>query len=187
MGNARVSAGRVASADRGLLVFQDTFLNLWYWVVLILFWGVIGNYTFGIPNELLMRSTRTEEEGEIFDRYARRNLGMFSRAIGKRGYVVTTLTAFILAMVGSLAFLRGWEGAMGLFVILAPMAARWWWGGRMIERLHACQPSPEEMRRSFIRERRLTGVTACVSIILAFWAATAWHGPGWSEALFRGY
>ena len=167
-------------------MFQDTFLSLWYWVFVILFRGVISNYTFGIPNELLTRAARSDEEGEIFDRYARRKLAMFARAIGRRGYVVTALSAFVLTFVGALAIWGGHEAALGLLVIIGPMALRWWWGGRMIERLNDLQPAPDALRRIFMRERRLTGVTAGISMLLAMWAASATHGPGWTEVLFRG-
>lgn len=168
-------------------MFQDTFLSVWYWIFAVLVWGVICNYTFGIPNELLMRSTRSEEEAEIFDRYARRNLAMFARGIAKRGAIVTAIAFFILAVIATLAFWRGRELAMGLFVILGPMATLWFWGGRMIGRLNDAQPDREALRRAFLRERRLTGVVAGVSIVIAVWAATVRHGPGWSEVLFRGF
>lgn len=168
-------------------LFQDTFLSLWYWVFVFLFWGVIGNYTFGIPNELLMRSKRSPEEGEIFDRYARRNLAMFSRAIGKRGFVVTALTAFVLTFTTALAIWGRYEIALGLLVILGPMAIRWYWGGRMIEKLNASQPPPDKLRRIFMRERRLTAITAGVSMLCAMGAASATHGRGWTEVLFRGF
>ena len=168
-------------------MFQDTFLSLWYWVFVILFWGVIGNYTFGIPNELLTRAKRSAEESEIFDRYARRNLAMFGRGIAKRGHVVTAVSAFILTFVGALAVFGRYESALGLLVILAPMALRWFWGGRMIKKLNAEQPPADELHRIFMKERRLTGIAAGVSVVLAMWAATSTHGMGWTEALFRGF
>ncbi len=168
-------------------MFQDTFLSVWYWIFAVLIWGVICNYTFGIPNELLMRSTRSKEEAEIFDRYARRNIRMFARGIARRGHIVSAIAAFVLAVVATLAIWRGQELAMGFLVILAPMAALWFWGGRMIARLNEADPDPEALRLAFRRERRLTGVVAGVSIVIAVWAATLRHGPGWTEVLFRGF
>ena len=169
------------------MLLHATFLSLWYWVFAVLIWGVICNYTFGIPNELLMRSTRSKEEGEIFDRYARRNLAMFGRAIRKRTFVVAGITGFTLALIATLAIWNRAEAAMGLLVILAPLAARWIWGGYMIRKLNENMPGPEELRRVFMSERRVTGVVAGISIVIAVWTATARHGPGWSEALFRGF
>jgi hypothetical protein len=169
------------------MLLQATFLSVWYWVFAVLIWGVICNYTFGIPNELLMRSTRSAEEGEIFDRYARRNLAMFGRAIRKRTFVVTAVTAFVLTLIGTLAIWNRAEAAMGLLVILGPLAARWMWGGHMIRKLNDNMPEPETLRRVFLFERRLTGVVAGLSIVTAMWVATARHGPGWSQALFYGF
>jgi len=169
------------------MLLQATFLSIWYWVFAILIWGVICNYTFGIPNELLMRSTRSKEEGEIFDRYARRNLAMFGRAMRKRALVVTTVTAFVLTLIATLAIWNRAEAAMGLLVILGPLAARWIWGGYMIRKLNDAMPGPEDLRNVFMFERRLTGLVAGLSIVIAVWTATVRHGPGWSEALFRGF
>ncbi|MEM7544457.1 MAG: hypothetical protein AAF367_02890 [Pseudomonadota bacterium] len=170
-----------------MMLFQETFLSVWYWVFAVLFWGVICNYTFGIPNELLMRSKRSAEESEIFDRYARRNLAMFGRAIKKRTLVVTGITAFVLTLVGTLAVVNRAEAAMGIIVIIAPMAARWMWGGYMIRKLNENMPDPERLRRIFMFERRVTGIVAGLSITAAYLVATLHHGPGWSEVLFRGY
>ncbi len=169
------------------MLAQATFLSVWYWVFAILIWGVICNYTFGVPNELLMRSRRSSEEGEIFDRFARRNIAMFGRAIRKRTFVVTAITAFALALIATLAIRNRAEAAMGLLVIIAPMAARWMWGGYMIRKLNDNMPGPDELRRVFLFERRVTGVVAGLSIVAAMWVATARHGAGWSEALFRGF
>lgn len=169
------------------MLFQDTFLSLWYWIFAIVFWGVICNYTFGIPNELLMRSKRSAEEGEIFDRYARRNLAMFGRAIKKRAFVVTTVTAFVLTLLATLAIVNRAEIAMGIIVIIGPMAGRWMWGGYMIRKLNENMPDPERLRQVFMSERRITGIVAGLSITSAYLVATLHHGPGWSEALFRGF
>ncbi|MEM8754005.1 MAG: hypothetical protein AAGF90_13585 [Pseudomonadota bacterium] len=169
------------------MLFQETFLSLWYWIFVILFWGVICNYTFGVPNELLMRARRSEDEGDLFDRYARRNLAMFGRAIRRRAAIAAAVAAFVVAALGTLAFWRGQEQAMGVFVVVAPLAALWLWGGRMIAKLDAERPDPERLRRAFMFERRLTGVVAGLSMVAAIFAATARHGPGWTEALFRGF
>ncbi|MEM7522751.1 MAG: hypothetical protein AAF360_03140 [Pseudomonadota bacterium] len=169
------------------MLLQSTFLSLWYWIFAILTWGIICNYTFGVPNELLMRARRSEEEGELFERYARRNLSIFARAIRRQSIVVGAVAAFMIAVIATLALWRGQEVAMGLLVILGPLSLLWMWGGRMISRLDETRPPREELRRAFMFERRLTGAVAAVSMIGAMLAATARHGPGWTEVLFRGF
>lgn len=169
------------------MLFQETFLSLWYWIFVVLFWGVICNYTFGVPNELLKRAERSDEEGDLFDRYARRNIAMFGRAIRRRAPVMGAIVAFLVAAMGTLAFLRWQEPAMGVFVVLGPLAALWFWGGRMIARLDAENPTRQRLRQAFLAERRLTGFVACLSIFAAFAAARFHHGPGWTAALLLGY
>lgn len=169
------------------MLIQATFLSLWYWIFVILLWGVICNYTFGVPNELLMRAKRSGEEARLFESYARRNIAMFARAIGRRAALMGAAVAFSLAVVATLAFLRGHEAAIGVFVVFGPLAALWLWGGRMIAKLDRERPDAETLRRAFMFERRLTGVVAGCSMVAAIFAATFIHGPGWTEALFRGY
>lgn len=169
------------------MLLQSTFLSLWYWVFAVLFWGVICNYTYGIPNELLMRARRGGLDADLFDRYARRNLAMFSRGIKRQGIYVGSIAAFIVAMIATLAIRSDYEAAMGLLVLLAPMMALSAWGGWMIQKLDRDQPEPERLRRYFLRTRRVTGIVAGLSIVAGYWVATARHGPGWTDALFRGF
>ena len=66
-------------------MLQQTFMSVWYWGLLALLWAMICNWTFGVPNELLIRAGKSGEDAELFDRFARRNIAMISRAIDRQG------------------------------------------------------------------------------------------------------
>lgn len=167
-------------------MLQHTFLSIWYWGLTCLVWAMICNWTFGVPNELLLRARRSAEDAELFDRFARRNIAMIDRAINRQGIFVGGFMAFVLALVGTIAFRNNSEAAQGLFLILAPMIAMSAWSGRRIQRLAKNPPSAEKLRAVFRRERRISMVAAIISVTVAFGFAGRRHGPGWFEVMLGG-
>lgn len=178
--------GRQAGAGAGGGAMQGTFLEPWYWVFAALFWGAVCNSTFGAPNELLMRAGRNEEDARLFDRLARRNLARFGAAIGRRAPYGAAFAGFALALLGWFAW-RGSEAATGLFVVAGPAAALSAWGGAAILGAAEAPPAPEALRRLFLRARLAAAGTAAASMLAAVAAAGWRHGPGWTDALFRGF
>lgn len=172
------------------MLFQSTFLSLWYWIFAILFWCMICNYTFGVPNELLVRARKGGEDAALFRRYARRNIALFAAGIRRQGAALFALAAFFTAVLATLAVRNGHEAAMGVLVLLGPMFALSAYGGRTIQRLDRLsgeKDAEEAYRRAFERNRAVSAGVAALSMVSALGAATLRHGPGWTEALFRGF
>ncbi|MGB0508022.1 MAG: hypothetical protein ACPGGK_17680 [Pikeienuella sp.] len=158
-------------------------MSIWYWGLTCLVWAMICNWTFGVPNELLIRARKSEDDAELFDRFARRNIAMINRAINRQGIFVGAFMAFVLAVVGTIAFRNNSEAAQGLFLILAPMIMISAWSGRRIQRLANNPPDAAKLRSVFMTERRISMAAAIISVIVAFGFAGKRHGHGWFERM----
>ena len=167
-------------------MLQETFLSVWYWVLSALFWAVISNWTYGVPNELVTKAKRGGEEADLFERFARRNIRMISRAMDRQGWFVGALVAFILALLGTFAVVYQSEAAQGALFILGPFATMGLIAGWRLKQLERRNPTRDQILRLFLSERFNTAVLAGVAIVAAYAFTTMKHGPGWSEALFRG-
>lgn len=169
------------------MLSHATFLSPWYWGFAALFWGVICNTTFGAPNELLLRAARGGGDAALFERVARRNISHFAERIRQRAIVTGALTAFALGMIATIAARTGSEAALGLLALILPAALLSVWGGYTILRMADRPPDGLGFRRIFFRARLVSGLTAAASMLCALGAAGLKHGPGWTDALFRGF
>ena len=169
------------------MMTHATFLSPWYWIFGVLFWGLVCNYTFGVPNELFVRARRGGEDAALFERFARRNLSLFARTIRRRAGFAAGAGAFVVALLGTYAWRSGSEAALGLLILLAPAAALSAWGGFAIVRAAEISPGREGLLRLFERARLWSAAAAVLSMLAAASAAGARHGPGWTDALLRGF
>lgn len=167
-------------------MLQQTFMSVWYWGLLALLWAMICNWTFGVPNELLIRAGKGGEDAALFDRFARRNIDMISRAIDRQGVFVGGFVAFALAAIATIAIRNNSEAAQGVLFAIGPMILMSAHSGWRIQKLAETPPGPEGMRRAFLSERTRSMFIAGFSVFLAFGFAGAKHGPGWFEQMLSG-
>ena len=139
-----------------------------------------------MPNELLLRARRSDEDAALFDRFARRNIAMISRAIDRQGFFVGGVAAFLLAAIATLALRNGSEPALGVLLMLGPMMLISAHSGWRIQQLARAEPTPERLAQAFFQERRISMAAAAFSIIFAFGVARARHGAGWFEVMISG-
>lgn len=167
-------------------MFQETFLSIWYWALSALFWAVICNWTYGVPNELVTRARKGGHDAELFEMFARRNIAMISRAIDRQSLFVGAVISFLLALLATFAIRSGSEAAQGALFILGPLIAMATVSAWRLKRLERRRPQRDEILKLFLSERIRTAVGAGLAMVAAYAFTTAKHGPGWSEALFRG-
>lgn len=168
------------------MLTHATFLSPWYWVFGVLFWGLVCNYTFGVPNELFVRARKGGEDAALFERFARRNLALFAGAIRRRMVWAGAAGGFCLAVLGTVALRSGSEAALGLLILLLPAAALSAWGAAAILSAASEPPGREGLHRLFLRARLYAAGAAGVSMVGASYAAGFRHGPGWTYALLTG-
>lgn len=168
-------------------MLQETFLSFWYWALSALFWAVICNWTYGVPNELVGRAKRNGgEDADLFERFARRNVKLISRAIDRQAAFLGAFVSFILAVLATLAIRNGSEAAQGALFILGPMTAMGAVAAWRLKRLERRGVTRERLLRLFLSERLNTAILAGLAMVAAYAFTTVKHGPGWTEALFRG-
>ncbi|MEM7269190.1 MAG: hypothetical protein AAF401_08050 [Pseudomonadota bacterium] len=168
------------------VMLQDTFLSFWYWALSILFWAVVCNWTFGVPNELVSRAKRGGADSDLFERFARRNMALITKAMRKGGSIWGAMVAFVIALLATFAVRNDSEAAQGALFILVPLVAMGAVGGWRLKRLSEKGADYESLLKLFLSERFRTAVIAGIAIVAAYAYATVRHGPGWTEALFRG-
>ena len=161
-------------------------MSVWYWALSALLWAVICNWTFGVPNELLVRAGKGGEDAALFDRFARRNIAMISKAIERQGVVVGAAVAFIVAAIATVAVRDNSEAAQGALFIIGPMVLMSAHSGWRLQGLARQSLRPDRLRAVFLSERRRSMFAAALSMFLAFGFAGAKHGPGWFETMLGG-
>lgn len=168
-------------------MLQETFLSFWYWALSALLWAGVCNWTYGVPNELVTRAKRRGgEDAELFHLFAKRNINMINRAMDRGAVPWGAMVAFVLALLGTFAVRNNNEAAQGALFILVPMVALGAVAGWRLKRIARRDASRAEVLKLFLSERFRTAIVAGVAIVAAYAFTTMKHGPGWSEALFRG-
>ncbi|MGB0412683.1 MAG: hypothetical protein ACPGFA_13930 [Pikeienuella sp.] len=167
-------------------MLQQTFMSVWYWGLSALLWAMICNWTFGVPNELLIRAGKGGEDAALFDRFARRNIAMISAAIDRQGVFVGGFVAFVVAIIATVAVRDNSEPAQGALFVIGPMVLMSAHSGLRLHRLAANPPGPARLRAVFLSERRRSVFAAAFFMFLAFGYARALHGPGWFGRMISG-
>ena len=96
------------------------------------------------------------------------------------------MVAFVLALLGTFAWRNNSEAAQGALFILVPLVALGAVAGWRLERIAKRDAPPADVLKLFLSERFRTAIVAGLAMVAAYAFTTLKHGPGWSEALFRG-
>lgn len=168
-------------------MLQETFLSFWYWALSALLWAGVCNWTYGVPNELVTRAKRRGgEDAALFQMFAKRNINMISRAMDRGAAPWGAMVAFVLALLATFAWRNNSEAAQGALFILVPLIALGSVAGWRLKRLVKRGADPADTLKLFLSERFRTAIVAGLAMVAAYAFTTLKHGPGWSEALFRG-
>lgn len=168
-------------------MLQETFLSFWYWALSALLWAGVCNWTYGVPNELVTRAKRRGgQDAELFELFARRNIAMISRAMDRGAAPWGAMVAFVLALLMTFAVRNNSEAAQGALFILVPLVGLGAVAAWRLQRIAKRDASSAEVLKLFLSERFRTAIVAGLAMVAAYGFTTAKHGPGWTEALFRG-
>ena len=173
----------------------DTFLSVWYWVLVIVAWSLACHYTMGVPFDLVARADRQGgQHAADCDQLALIHARRIVSVLRRGGPVLVALTMFILVSLATLGFWFGYQVAVAFFLILAPIALVSVLGARLSMRVLAAGLSGEPLRRMIARRRfwdQVIGVCAIsVTALAAGWHAVAadfqaLNGITLGQALFK--
>ena len=146
-----------------------SFSNLWYWIVLAVFWSTVSHWILGVPFDLVVRARRGHEQ-------AARDLKVLTEVNVNRiltlteysGLAVTASTAFLLTVLGSLAWVYGNEFSQAIFFLAFPGVLIGVWSVRTARRLQA--RGYDNIDRTLRGHRLAVQILGVVFIFLtAFW------------------
>ncbi len=153
----------------------DTFLSLWYWVLVIVAWSLTCHYTMGVPFDVVVRADRhggqhTDDCDQLAMIHARR----IATVLRKGGVFFVAFVAFLLASLATLGFWFDYQVASAFFLILAPICVVSIFGARLSLRVLAGNVTGDPLRRMITRRRfwdQVIGVCAIAVTALV----TGWH------------
>lgn len=141
-----------------------TFLNVWYWVFLALFWSLVTNWTFGVSVWSLARAKSSDEDLALAATLARRSIARTARMAENPPLFHWTFQAFLLGAILTLGVLRDNEIAQGLLFIALPMLGFAFWRGQVALRLAKAVLADEALLREIVFIRRVKQALGVISI-----------------------
>ena len=168
------------------LLDSPSFMTIWYWVVLIGLWSVLGRGTLGVPGDVIARARRepTGEPGLILLDWL--SLCLPRWRLGPReGAVALAIALFVLTSLAILGFGYGLELAQAALLLLVPLCILFVMRVRLarsltplIEAARAGETPPGETARAALRRillhRRLFTVLSILSVTVTAMWGTLW-------------
>lgn len=144
-----------------------SFTNVWYWMVLAVFWSTVSHYVLGVPFDMIARARRGGEDAlSDLSRLVDINIRRLFFITQVSGLLLMGFWAFILSGLLLLGFWYWIELAQAISFLAVPVT----WIGFMTlrtARIIAEQKlEGQELIRRLMRHRFWTHVTGMVSIFI---------------------
>lgn len=120
------------------VIDMRSFSNLWYWIVLAVFWSTASHFVMGVPYDLVQRARRGAEQAMHDMRVlAEVNVNRILSLAEVSGTALTSFAAFMIAGLATLGWGYGSEFSQAIFLLMAPMVLIGLWSLRTARRLRA--------------------------------------------------
>lgn len=115
-----------------------SFSNLWYWIVLAVFWSTVSHWVLGVPFDLVVRARRGHAQAARDLRVlVEVNVNRILALTEFSGPAVTASVAFLLSALGTMAWVYGNEFSQAIFLLAFPGVVIGVWSVRTARRLRA--------------------------------------------------
>jgi len=143
------------------LLGSRSFSSIWFWLVLIGTWSMVGRSVLGVPTEVLSRAHQAQGQGDGQGTAVITLLDWLSLILprwqlgAREGAVFLGVTSFLITSLAVLGFGFGLEMAQALTLLLVPFWALFWMRVRLARRLvplvHAAQEgrAPDDLAQAF--------------------------------------
>lgn len=164
------------------LIDMRSFSNLWYWIVLAVFWSVSSHFVFGVPNDMVQRAQR--DGGQVAEDVvdlARINITRMVDIVDQGGIALAGLATFLMTTLFLLAVFYGVEFAQALLFILGPFLFISWLTYRRAMRIISENPDFDALVQHIKSHRRhiqIFGV-ACIFVTSMWGMWVNLNGPTW--------
>ncbi|MBP0482902.1 component of SufBCD complex [Sagittula salina] len=104
------------------VIDMRSFSNLWFWIVLAVFWSSTSHWVLGAPFDMVARARRKGgEAAQDLEDLMRINTNRFLYIVDESGLILAALIPALLVCIALLGFVYWIELAQAIFLLLAPM------------------------------------------------------------------
>ncbi len=104
------------------LIDLRSFSNLWFWIMLAVFWSTASHYVLGVPFDMVARAAKYGGQAEQdLEDLVRINSNRLTYIADEAGTWLTVFAAFLVTALVMTGFFYGVEFCQALSLILVPM------------------------------------------------------------------
>ncbi len=149
------------------LIDMRSFSNLWYWIVLAVFWSTASHWVLGVPFDLIARARRhggeVQQDLETLVRINTQRLLFITRTSGT--WLIGFLF-FIISILAMLGFYYNVEFAQALLFFAVPMAILGMLSVRSARLIEAGENEGAALHRRLSRHRISVQLLGMMSILV---------------------
>lgn len=172
----------------GFLHLMDapSYSSIWYWVLLLMGWTLVGRAVLGVPMDIVSRARRAPDgpEGLALLDWLSLNLPRWRVGPGD-GVWLLALAAFVFGALAVLGFAYGLEAAQALVLLVLPFAVLLGMRLRLARRLLpllagaeagdlAADEAAAQAARAIVVHRRWASVLSVLAVALTALWGTIW-------------
>ena len=157
------------------LIETTSFMNIWYWMMMVVAWSMTAHWTLGVPYDAIRQADKLGGDfAEHCDLQAHINARRLIYYFDRGGQYLIAFATFVLALIGGWGFFQGFELAQAFFVLVAPLVLTSVFTVRLAYRIKEEALQGEELRKALKRRRMLNQGIGIFAITLAS-MATVYH------------
>ena len=147
------------------LIDLRSFSNLWFWIMLAVFWSTASHFVIGVPFDMVARAARYggQTVDDVMD-LVRINSNRLIYIADMAGSWLVGLTFFLLVTLGVLGFQYSIEFCQALFLLFTPLSLVFAMSIRTARKIKGLDF--EQTRAGLRRHRILTQVIGMISILI---------------------
>ena len=153
------------------VIDMRSFSNLWFWIVLAVFWSSTSHWVLGVPFDMVARARRAGGQAERdLEDLARINCNRLLFIVEESGLWLAAIVPGILVGLALLGFWYGIETAQAIFLLAFPMTIVGLLSIASARRIRAGENTGEALWWRLKVHRMLTQLIGVVSIfVTALW------------------
>lgn len=145
----------------------NSFNSAWYWIMLGVAWSLMCHWTLGVPFDALVSAKRKGgETAAMVDSLAaitaQRTVSFFETS----GVFALALGGFFIAVLGSFAFVYGYELAQAFFMMIVPLAFVHGLNVNLAFKVHRAAITGAPLQKALLRRRFWNQVIGLSSIMV---------------------
>jgi heme/copper-type cytochrome/quinol oxidase subunit 2 len=149
------------------VIDMRSFSNLWFWIILAVFWSGVSHFVLGVPYDMVIRARRHggEAEQDLAD-LVRIGINRILNIVDTAGVFIIAFSMFSLSILATLAVVYRIEFAQALLSLYFPLLIVAMLSVRTARRIRAEQPEGPVLHRRLLMHRLTIQILGIVSILI---------------------